>query len=176
MIDWSSSDYTQSGNNLFYIPDIIGGVYLSRNDNINEHLCYECNTSSIKKVEISNSEISNPEILNEGFSQPKQSEQNIISDISKMSPDIIPVANTTNQPISVSTPPAPVYNNFSLQLPNTAPISNTIPIKSNFANNILSSDNFIIFFFIVILLFMIFIELRISNIYKKINGKNSNLT
>jgi len=50
MIDWSSSDYTNIGQNLFYVPDVEGGVYLSKKDDINEHLCYQCSDKT--KIEL----------------------------------------------------------------------------------------------------------------------------
>lgn len=146
MIDWSSSDYTNTEHNLFYIPSIDEGVFLNKNDDINEHLCYECTdkTKTLKNVnDIVQQEPQTDEFISEKFSNNH-------------------VNQRSNQYI-------PIHSNQPVYIPFQQPKSNFI---SGFS---LTGDN-ILFLFITFLLIMVYIELRISNIYKnlKINNNNGN--
>lgn len=161
MIDWSSSDYTRNESNLFYIPDIEGGVYMSKKDNLDEHLCYKCSDNT-KKI-----------ILSEEFTQPKQVPQSQMHQPS-------PVQSQSQMPMPSSMQPPQVhyipYPMPMQQMPTTIPLQQppmpSMPIKSNFSIGLLSSpDSFILFIFITLVLFMVFIELRISNIYRNLKNQ-----
>lgn len=153
MIDWSSSDYTTVERNLFYIPDVEGGVYLSKKDDLNEHLCYECTdkTKSEKSTE----------------SVPQ-------SDI-QGSDEFTPAKKQQQPPIQIQYIPVPMQPVQQMQpiqqMPTTIPLQQPVQnVKSNFVNGLLGTNE-VVFIFIALLLFLVFVELRISNVYQKLKNQ-----
>lgn len=142
MIDWSSSDYTNIENNLFYTSTIEGGVYINNKYDINEDLCYKCLNNTVPD----NNTVPNDNAI---------PDNNTIPEDNAIPSDNIVSESYVNKPL----------NPIKLRL-NTDLNYNTPVIKSNFISDIFESNSLIIFVFIILLLYMIFIELRISNMYK----------
>lgn len=150
MIDWSSSDYTIADGNLLYIPDIEGGVYLNKNNDLNEHLCYECKDTN-KKIELTEVEqVSDEFTIKNQMPQMPQVQQ---KEVEKQMPQIqyVPIMQPYIQPQQITFQP---HNR-----------------KSNFIGG-LTISNEMSLIFIALVLFLVYVELRISNIYKKMNDQN----
>ena len=235
MIDWSSGDYTNIENNLFYIPDIEGGVYLNSSTDLNEHLCYKCNGTSentevpavsteseesfkifdsrrsktmtpiqtkdsritsnirdyiygrsatgmyMKQLNEENRLLREAIRLNNSSSNSSGSPSISIPSISI--PSISSVSPTgyiklNNSPSSLSSSGLVGPNSSSLSsiehlnMPDKYMLKN-IYNKEKFNGTLLNfTDNTVKFIFIVVLLFIIYIELRISNIYKKLKHRS----
>lgn len=127
MIDWSTNDYYQSSNNLYYTNEIDGGVYLNKNYNTQDHKCYNC-------------------VGTENAVKYLGPEPNKMEDFNNKVISPVIIRPTTYKKIDMST------EKF---------IQNTgIDSFLSFYN----SNSSIIFIFVVVLLFLIYVELRISNI------------
>lgn len=149
MIDWSSSDYLRNDNNLFYNPDIEGGVYMNSNDNINEHLCYKC-TDKTKQV------IIEPEKIESFTPQQPQAQMQV------------PVQAQMQVPVQAQMQMQPqAQMQMPVQVPMFMPFMQ-MPYKSNFLVGNFSNDTIILFVFIFLVLYLVFIEIRISDLYSKI--------
>lgn len=157
MIDWSSSDYTNNDHDLFYISSPDSSVYLNNRYDLNNHLCYQCEPGKEPSSSI-NETVVIPEAASEdeNFTQPATL-QDQIDELKK-------IINNFKPEIKKDTS-VPIQNKSSFQ---STPLQISSPFQSNFISAI-SSNNILIIIFFAILLFLIYVELRVSNIYKKYN-------
>ncbi len=209
MIDWASSDYTNTNDNLFYVPDIEGLVFLRRDKNINDHLCYKCNTqvsSNTNTPIVDTTKLITSED-NKQFKPPSILPNEDVIGV----PNILDIdtATTTNPSPRIVEPPTilppiidphpviiqpsePVLDlgileTFSSNINNRPIINQYIgrgvepyynkehfrgvynPFVENKNGSIFSTN--ILLLFLIIILFLVFIELRISNMYKKLKNR-----
>lgn len=137
MIDWSNNDMYQSNNNLYYSDDIYEGIFLNKDNNINNHYCQKCND--------------------------KENNAKIISDKCDTKQQLYSIVNENNNQESYKV--IPDYINPMERFSHTMKNNNNIDYFSMFE----PKSNIIVFVFVV-LLFLIYIELRISNIIKYSRG------
>lgn len=161
MIDWSSSDYTKTDDNLFYTPDIPGGLYSDNNEKINNSFCYKCPDNIQLKIDKN-------EELNKQLELEKElrlKELNNVLELSKIL-ELQKESRLNN------------IENFSqpVSIPMSHPVKSTdinIPVNdSNFISG--SINSFMILIFITLLIFMVYIEYRISTLYKTIINNTNN--
>ena len=147
MIDWSSSDYSSIDNNLFYIPDIEGGVFLSNRDDLNNHLCYQCKDTKLPELSEEEFKSKFNQKMNQIESKQetvKEVEVPIIKEIIREVIKEVPVIKEVDKPVDkLVDEPIPIY-------------------REHFLKNIPHTN--ILLFIILIFLVLIYIELRIRSI------------
>jgi hypothetical protein len=150
MIDWSSSDYTNTELNLFYNTVSDDGVYLNNTYDLNNYICNPLNRYNGENLD----DIS------------KFNNKNTFNGTSTVVPIVTPAMSVT--PVT-----APVTDFITPMF--TMPYN-----KENFDNqgskfNIFNSNIMnIIFIFIINIVFLIFIEIRLNNMYNKILSFKNN--
>lgn len=139
MIDWSSSDYIIFDNSIYYTTNDEGGVYMSKNNNLDDANCYKCSNVQIKqsqKIDTTNTttnttDISTTDDFKSKFKSCKSCQGTSID------------VNSSNS------------NNSS----SIDEINKTI-------YEFVLSDYFLIFLFFLIITFLVHIELRINKMNK----------
>jgi len=178
MIDWSSSDYTQSANYIYYSPTYEGGVFLTKKTDVNDHLCYNSCTDKNQAILAEDTRVTDYGMDQETYKNKIETTKDIDLQKSPKSINNDSLDNNIDSNSSRSNysmyPPyypvgPPIVQNFYSPDNQYTNGSGIDKFSSGCAKNCMFSHMFLIMFIILVVVF-IYVEVRLLMVLKKINN------